>query len=94
MATVVKGDFEWDDQKAAANLSKHGVSFDEAALAMTDRFSLDFEDRSEPEKLVTLATSPSGAILYIVSTERDDRIRLVSARYATSRERRRYAEEA
>lgn len=92
MPTVVHGDFEWDDEKAASNLAKHGVSFDEAASAMTDALSVDFEDLIEPANLVTLATSPAGRILYVVSTESSNRIRIISARDATRQERRRYEE--
>ena len=47
VATVVHGDFEWDDAKAETNLAKHGVAFEEAILAMTDPLSLDFEDLVE-----------------------------------------------
>jgi uncharacterized protein len=92
VSTVVHGDFEWDDQKAESNGAKHGVTFEEAALAMIDRLSLDFEDLFEHENLITLAASPTGRILYIVSTVRGDRIRLISARPATLSERRRYEE--
>jgi len=53
---------------------------------------LDFDDLVEPDNLITLAASPSGRILYIVSTIRDERIRIISARDATSTERRRYEE--
>ena len=92
MATVVLGDFEWDDAKAASNLAKHTVSFEEAASAMTDPLSVDFDDLVEPANLVTLATSPTGRILYIVSTESHERIRIISARAASRNERRRYEE--
>lgn len=90
--TVVHGDFEWDEEKAETNASKHGVTFEEAALAMIDPLSLDFEDLLDPANLITLAASPTGRILYIVSTERSERIRLISARLATLHERRRYEE--
>ena len=85
-------DFEWDDEKAASNLAKHGVSFDEAALAMKDALSLDFEDAVEPANVVTLATSPIGRILYVVWTESSQRIRIISARLASRQERQRYEE--
>ena len=90
--TAVHGDFEWDENKAARNLAKHGVTFEEAALAMKDSLSLDFEDLVEPTHLITLATSPARRILYIVSTESGDRIRIISAREATRHERRLYEE--
>lgn len=92
VATVVHGDFEWDDAKAERNLAKHGVAFEEAVLAMKDPLSLDFEDLVEPANLITLAATPEGRILYIVSTERDGRLRLISARDASTHERRRYEE--
>jgi uncharacterized DUF497 family protein len=90
--TVVHGDFEWDEAKAVSNALKHGVSFEEAALAMRDPFSQDFDDGLQPANLVTLAAAPSGRILYVISTESDHRIRLISARDATRHERRLYEE--
>lgn len=92
MATVVHGDFEWEEQKAAQNRRKHGVSFAEAALAMRDAQALDFDDVTVPQNIVTLAASPRGAIPYVVSTQRGERIRIISARTATSHERRLYEE--
>jgi uncharacterized DUF497 family protein len=94
MATVVSGDFEWDDAKAASNRSKHRVSFEEAAEAMRDPFAVDFEDPVHPENLITLALSPRDRILYVVTTQRGERVRLISARVATSHERRLYEEDA
>ena len=88
----MRGDFEWDEDKAASNLVKHGVSFEEAALAMTDPLSLDFNDAFQPANLVTLAASPTGRILYVVSTESHERVRIISARDATRQERPRYEE--
>ena len=90
--TVVHGDFEWDADKAATNIAKHGVSFEEAASAMRDPLSQDFADGLQPANLVTLAATPFGRILYIVSTEHDRRICIISARDATRHERRRYEE--
>jgi len=59
---------------------------------MKDQFSADFEDLVEPTRLVTLAASPGGRILYIVSTQSGDRVRIISAREATRHERRLYQE--
>jgi uncharacterized DUF497 family protein len=63
-------------------------------FAMKDPFSQDFDDAVHPANLITLAASPSGRILYIyiVSTESDHRIRIISARDATRHERRLYEE--
>lgn len=93
VATVILGDFEWDAPKAALNRAKHSVSFEEAAEAMRDPFAIDFEDISHPENLVTLAMSPRNRILYVVTTQRGDRVRLISARVATNHERRIYEED-
>lgn len=92
MATVVRGDFEWDENKAVSNVAKHGLTFEEAALAMRDTSSVDFEDMVEPAHLVTLAATPDGRILYVVTTESSSRIRIISARIATRHERRLYEE--
>lgn len=94
VATVVFGDFEWDDAKASSNRRKHKVSFEEAAEAMRDPLSVDFEDLEHLENTVTLAISPRDRILYVVTTERGERARLISARVATSYERRLYQEDA
>jgi uncharacterized protein len=90
VATVVYGDFEWEADKAASNRRKHGVSFEEAARAMSDPFAVDFEDLTDPSNLVTLAMSPRDRILYVVTTQRGDRVRLIGARVATSHERHIY----
>ena len=93
MATVVYGDFEWDDVKAASNRMKHGVTFEEAAHALaTDAGALDLADALDPSRIDTLAVSPMERILYVVSVEIGVRLRIVSARRATPNERRIYAD--
>jgi len=84
------GDFEWDDAKAESNIAKHGVSFEAAALAMTDPYSVDFADAVYPTNICTLAASPDGRTLHVVSTVVSERIRIISARLATRHERRLY----
>ena len=93
MTTVIYGDFEWDAEKAELNAAKHGVPFEEAAEAFTDPWSVDFADTLRPERLVTLAMSPGERILYVVTVERGLRTRIISARRATSHERRIYEAE-
>ena len=86
-------EFEWDPNKAAANLAKHGVSFDEAStvfgdpLAATVHDSLhsDSEDRS-----VTIGRSASNRLLVVVHTDRGERLRLISSRVASRAERKQY----
>ena len=90
--TVVHGDFEWDSDKASINLAKHGVTFEEAAVAMTDPMAVDFDDVDQPDRLITLAISPMNRILCVVTTEPGSRTRIISARRATTHERRTYEE--
>ncbi len=76
--------------KAEANEAKHGVRFEEAAQAFTDLYSVDFADTTHPDRLVTVAMSPQERILYVVTTERGSRTRIISARRASTHERRIY----
>jgi uncharacterized protein len=85
--------FEWAAAKALANLDKHGVSFEEAGSAFADPLSLTVPDPAHSEgenRLVLLGMSAAGRLIIVVHTERQDRIRLISARKATGRERRNY----
>ncbi len=87
--------FEWDLRKAAANLSKHGVSFDEAATVFQDDLSLTGEDPDHSlleERFLTFGVTMFGRLLAVSHTERGDRIRVISARPATRSERRLYEE--
>ena len=85
--------FEWDNKKAAANLRKHGISFEYAAEAFTDELSatLPDPDHSKSEaRLLTFGVAADGKLLLVAHTEHDDTIRIISARLATSHERKRY----
>lgn len=87
--------FEWDQRKAAANLRKHGVSFDEAASAFGDPLSLTIPDplHSDDEaRFVLLGLSAQLRLLVVVHTMRRDRVRIISARLATRAEREAYEE--
>ena len=86
--------FEWDPEKARRNLTKHGVSFEEAATAFADPLSITrFDpDHSENEdRYLLLGATYSGRLVVVAHTDRDDKIRIISARLATRRERRTYA---
>jgi len=88
--------FEWDPGKAAANRSKHRVSFDEAVTAFTDPLGRVIEDprhsRGE-ERLVLVGVSRRGRLLAVMFTERAPRhLRIISARLVTRRERTDYEE--
>jgi hypothetical protein len=87
--------FEWDPRKARRNLRMHGVSFDEASTAFRDPLSQTIEDplhSEDEERFVLLGLSHRNRLLVVVHTERGDRIRLISARLATNKERVRYEE--
>jgi hypothetical protein len=87
--------FEWDPKKAQLNIKTHGVSFDEASTAFRDPLSQTIDDplHSEDEDhFVLIGRSIQGRLLVIVHTDRGERIRIISARFATKKERLRYEE--
>jgi uncharacterized DUF497 family protein len=87
--------FEWDGNKAARNLSKHGVSFEGAKTVFDDPLYIDFydPDHSEDEARYLIIGASNRRRLMIVSyTEKDDSIRLISAREVTRSEREAYEE--
>jgi uncharacterized DUF497 family protein len=89
-------DFEWDDQKAARNLAKHGVSFYEAATVFGDPLAMTYYDpdhSQDEDRFLTFGHSDAGHLLVVSHTDRDDRVRIISARRATRRERKAYEEE-
>jgi uncharacterized DUF497 family protein len=89
--------FEWDPQKAARNLAKHGVPFEEAATAFGDplgRVKSDPRHSVDEERLVLLGLSRRQRLLAVMFAERAEAIRIISARRATSHERRDYEQRA
>ena len=87
--------FEWDAEKARANAEEHGVLFDEAATAFGDPLSrtIPDPDHSETEeRLVLMGLSNRARLVVVAHTERGDRIRIISARLASKREKRQYEE--
>ena len=89
--------FEWDPDKAKANLAKHGVGFLEAATVLGDPLSLTISDpiHSEGEqRFVSVGMSDRARLLVVAHTEWGERIRIISARRATRREQRAYEREA
>jgi len=89
------GQFEWDDEKAARNLASHGVSFEAARLAFDDAFAVIREDRRQDygEDRFILLGMVQEHLLVVSYTMRGERVRIISARLAEPRERRRYHEE-
>jgi uncharacterized protein len=88
-------EFEWDPQKAEANLKKHGVSFEEASTVFGDPLSLTVSDpdhSEHEERLLLLGRSTTGTLLVVIHVAHGEQIRLISARRATRRERKEYEE--
>jgi hypothetical protein len=88
-------DFEWDSAKAAANVKKHGVSFEEAVSALRDDLAATARDLAHSAvefRFITFGVSASGRLLAVSHTERGNRIRIISARLATRMERKIYEE--
>jgi uncharacterized DUF497 family protein len=93
--------FEWDPEKAASNLQKHGISFQVAIRAFADPFALMAQDRIETGEYrwQTIGIVEGWLLLVVAHTFRDDEngsevIRIISARRADRQERRLYEQEA
>lgn len=83
--------FAWDHRKAAANLRKHGVSFEEASTAFEDELGAYYPDSLHPTRFVLIGLSRQSRLLYVVHAEvKADVIRIISARKATKNERKHY----
>jgi len=88
--------YEWDARKATSNLRQHRVSFAEAISVFLDPAALTFEDpdhSDDEDREITIGISDRGRVLFISQCLRGDRIRIISARRATSREKKQYAED-
>ena len=87
--------FEWDPSKATKNLQKHKVSFEEAATVFGDPLSTTVPDpdhSAEEDRYITIGLSNRFRLLMVAHTERGDRIRIISARELTRKERKQYEE--
>ena len=87
--------FEWDPRKAAANLTKHRVAFEEAATAIRDDFAAVVRDPDHSlneHRFITFGISSAGRLLMVSHSERGDTVRIISARLATRMERKIYEE--
>jgi len=81
--------FEWDEDKAFANMKKHGVSFDEAVSIFNDRLSLtifDAEHSIGEERFIDIGLSNKDRVIVVVYTERENNIRIISSRKAIKKE--------
>jgi len=87
--------FEWDPAKAAANVEKHGVSFEEAITVFQDplaRIHADPDHSQSEAREILVGHSSKQRLLLVAFTNRQGKIRLISAREVTPRERRDYEE--
>jgi uncharacterized protein len=85
--------FDWDEHKASINLSKHGVSFDEAKTVFDDPLYIDFYDpghSDDEDRFLVVGMSILGRLLIASYTERGELTRLINARVATRAEQETY----
>ena len=86
-------EFEWDDDKAASNLKKHKVSFDEGATVFNDPLVANIPDpdhSEDEERFIAIGISVGGSLLVVVFTMRNERMRIITCRKATKTERKTY----
>lgn len=86
--------YQWDKNKAASNLQKHGIEFADAVSVFSDDLAITIPDnRFDEDRFVTIGMDAFGRILVVVFTWRGEDIRLISARLAERRERKQYEED-
>jgi len=79
--------FEWDSKKAISNLKKHGVNFADAVTVLEDERAITIaDDFPHEERSITIGMDSSGRILVVAHTWRETRLRIISARKATTNE--------
>ena len=86
-------EFEWDPEKAAANVKKHGVEFAEAMTIFSDPLELTIADPNHSEdecRFLSIGLSTGGRLLVVAYTERAGRTRIINAREASGQERKNY----
>lgn len=88
--------FEWDFKKAIRNRQKHRVDFKEAATVFRDRLGITIYDpdhSDQEDRFITIGASDVGRFIMVSHTDRGDRIRIISARELTRKERKEYEKE-
>ena len=88
--------FDWDKKKAAVNLAKHKVSFEEAATVFGDPLSDTFDDpdhSAEEQRFLIIGYSVSDRLLFVSHTDDGETVRIISAREPTRGERKSYEQE-
>jgi uncharacterized DUF497 family protein len=89
-------EFEWDPIKSKANTRKHGISFEEASTAFNDILSFTYDDEihsHSERRYATLGMSTQENLVVVAHTMRGERVRIISARLATAREKKWYEKE-
>ena len=87
--------FEWDAHKATANLKKHEVSFEDAATVFRDPLATTFPDPDHSvaeQREITIGHTMGKQLVFVSHCMRGDRVRIISARFATRTERKQYEE--
>jgi uncharacterized protein len=90
-------EFEWNQSKAATNLKKHGVSFEEAKTVFNNPLAVIFDDEAhsiDEQREIIIGHSQRNRLLLIAFTERSGNVRIISARLATRQEREDYEQNA
>jgi uncharacterized protein len=90
-------EFEWDEEKAASNLVKHKVGFEEAKTVFDNLLAVIFNDErhsTDDRREIIIGHSQKNRLLLVSFTERGHAIRIISARLATRKERKAYEENA
>jgi uncharacterized DUF497 family protein len=90
-------EFEWEQSKAATNLKKHGVSFEEAKTVFDNPLAVIFDDEAhsvDEQREIIIGHSRQNRLLLIAFTERSGNVRIISARLATRQEREDYEQNA
>jgi len=85
--------FEWDREKAKKNFIKHNVSFEEAITVFYDPLSATFNDPDHSfgeQRFITIGYSSLNHLLVVSHTDRRETVRIISARYATKKERKKH----
>ena len=88
--------FEWDPKKAEQNVNKHGVTFEEASAVFGDPLAATVPDTrhsAEENRFVTMGQSSPKRLVVVAHVDRGEQVRIISARLATRRERRKYESE-
>ena len=88
-------EFEWDELKAKNNLKKHGISFQEAGTVFADPMAITFHDPDHSEKeyrFLSLGMSQFNRLIVVAHTDREGKVRIISARVMTRHERKIYEE--